>query len=378
MSQTQTKDKFNWKYFAVGNDYGGYVQYHDWVRNWIIYQRIMDMKPTSVLELGCARGYLLRRFQVTMPAAGYDVSRHAYITRVTPGVHLRDITETPWPLADKSVDVCYSVEVLDTIAEDKLPSVFKEIQRVSKRGLHVLEFSNGRPMINKGRLTNHQRPWWDTWLGEGQEAVNAVDVAQGTTKIEYNMGPIKINAGSGTEMFSYGWRNVDEVDLTEYARLNSQLFVHADLKNAALYPIANQTTAILASHLIDRWTFEDAKKFLKICWNTLQPGGTIRLSVPDKQRLEAMADKSELGFFDDVGDACSRAKTQSDKLNCLLHSGHKSVYDETRLGTLLTEVGFSRVKKMGFRESCSRHIQIETYDTLPDLSLYMEARKLVY
>lgn len=368
---------FDWRYFCDPDPVvGGYRPHHDAGRNLVIFTQISDLKPESVLELGCGRGYLLKKFRAEGTRGyGLDVSRHAFLTRVSPGVMQWDLTKLPWPIKDQAVDLCYSVEVLDTIPHAFLPHVVEEMCRVSKRGYHVLDLNETMGNLVPARRTRESRAFWER-MDKAHQIVDSQDVLSGPIKMNYNTGPLKINFGSGTEMFYWGWINVDHYPLGDFAKANNFKYSNADLRNSSMWPTENRTTAIVASHLLDRLTSKEAWDFLTNCWTTLMPGGTIRIAVPDREKLVKMATDQKLDYFDGIGPDVTEAKDTQAKLASLLHYGSGESYDRKSLMELLAEVGFSRIGPMNFSESFSNHIQKETYDTLPDLSLYVEGRKL--
>ncbi len=100
----------------------------------------------------------------------------------------------------------------------------------------------------------------------------------------------------------------------------------------------------------------------------------MRLVVPDADLLvQYRCDNyGDLNDFNEINDECEKAKTQAAKLHALLYgSDHKAIYDQETLSEQLREAGFvSHPQK--FRTSVYSQMLIESLDSFPCLSLYME------
>lgn len=379
-STENRKCAFNSQYFTSGSGgFGGYSGFTDTRLNALSAQRIRELKPTSVLEIGCARGQVLWYLEnAGIPCRGLDVSSHAYLTRVTNSVQEWDITQTPWPFKNGQFDVCFSHQVLELIPEKSLRAVLSEIHRVSRRGLHAIEFAGVTPEAAKVQCIRESAAWWNTAIRKAGDTPQGIrefsEFGSGTVQMMWNTGPIKINCGCGYEMFRANWANADISPLTDYAEQNRYIFVPGDVSD--YIPVhKDSTTVILASHLIHELEPVAAERFLSECRRALMAGGRLRVSVPDAGKLREMAERQELGAFDDVSMAVATAVTQEEKLDRLLGDTRLSEYTKDSLPAILKKVGFPSVKIANFRESSSTHIQTETYDTLADLSLFVEARK---
>ena len=128
------------KYFeggTTGLGGGGYLQYGDFPHMGFFLELIKIINPSSVLELGGGRGYLVKKLnQLGIVACNLDVSEYCYRTRVTDSFLLHDATQTPWPFKDKQFDLCFSTSFLEHIREKDTFALVKEIVRVSNRSLH--------------------------------------------------------------------------------------------------------------------------------------------------------------------------------------------------------------------------------------------------
>lgn len=95
----------------------------------------------SVLDVGCAKGFMLYDFQQLIPGikiAGVDVSEYAILNskeEVRPYLKVADARELPF--ADKSFDVSISITTIHNLEYDDCVIALKELQRVSRRGSFI-------------------------------------------------------------------------------------------------------------------------------------------------------------------------------------------------------------------------------------------------
>ena len=118
--------------------YGGYG-YHP--RFWTdTVERFRDhyhLAPeASILDVGCAKGYMLYDFKRLMPGAtlaGIDVSQYAIDNAheaVRPVLRVADARDLPFP--DDSFDLVISINTVHNLALDECKQAIREIERVSK------------------------------------------------------------------------------------------------------------------------------------------------------------------------------------------------------------------------------------------------------
>lgn len=134
--------------------------------------------------------------------------------------------------------------------------------------------------------------------------------------------------------------------------------------------------AIYASHLLEHLYLEEAKRLLKECFRTLQPGGVLRMVVPDLRAiiLEYMEQKTPSDLSNEM-----KENSRADRLNKSLSlrnpeppSGnifyrvytaaknfhiHKWAYDADSLAIYFGWAGFVDVREMQFHQSRIEEIQ---------------------
>ena len=118
--------------------YGGY-SYHPrfWtatVKRFRDYYRLAE--DASVLDVGCAKGFMLHDFKELMPKltiAGIDISEYAVehaIETVKPFLRVGSAKELPYP--DNSFDLAISINTVHNLALEECKQALREIQRVSR------------------------------------------------------------------------------------------------------------------------------------------------------------------------------------------------------------------------------------------------------
>lgn len=119
--------------------YGGY-QYHprfwqETVRYIRDYYRLPE--ESSVLDVGCAKGFMLHDFKALMPrlrVAGVDISRYAIehaIEDMKPSLCIADAKQLPFP--DRSFDLVIAINTVHNLPVEACKQAIREIQRVGRR-----------------------------------------------------------------------------------------------------------------------------------------------------------------------------------------------------------------------------------------------------
>jgi predicted SAM-dependent methyltransferase len=377
-SPDERRAAFDRRYFeGGGGGVGGYARegYWDYPVHWTTLQRVMERSPESVLEIGCARGYVLKRLQdIGIRVGGLEISKHCFLTRAVDQIKVWDITEAPWPIGDKEFDLLLSCAVLEHIPEDSLRTVVGEMERVSKRGLHGVDFGEQDDGFDKTHCTLKPDGWWRETLPESHEVVTKGVLEDGPVILPPPDGTVKLNLGSFSVMFHHGWVNLDIVDLGAFARSYGYIFRQHDVRTGLPFD-EGVVDLIFSSHMIEHLTFEEGRALVAECFRVLKPGGVARFSCPDGGKLMKMYSEQALGEFDELNEQCAAASSQIEKFWALVSPNHLAVYDWDKMQAIFSGAGF-RVSRRGFRDSGNTKMVAETMDMFPDLSLFVEGVKL--
>ncbi len=186
-----------------------------------------------------------------------------------------------------------------------------------------------------------------------------------------------VNIGCG-ERGKAGWENVD---LFHSPGVNCVYDCRRGL------PFADNTVkGIFTEHFFEHIDYtEEVPFFLSECNRVLQPGGVIRIVVPDAEKYVRAycaegwedltlvrplnPDHSDVHFG-------SRFNTKMEVLNAVFRQyfEHKFAYDFPTLEFLLRRYGFSEVENQSFSRSTLPELAIDSADRVSE-SLYVEAVK---
>lgn len=373
---------FDRRYWDGGNEYGGFQQgYFDFPCHEITAQHILARKPEGVLELGCARGYVLKRIEdAGIHVQGIDASRHCYLTRVCQSVIQADFAKD-WGYSGAlvSFDLCYSIAVLDCLHEDDLPVLVRRMASIAGRGLHGINFSG--PGADRTRQTCKPREWWVELFEKHApnwpvEIVDKDSLENGNLSPTYlaGDGKLKLHIGSATTMYHHGWLNMDILDLSPFANGLHYKFKQHDVREGLPFD-TECVDAIVSHHMLEHLTYKEGLAFLKECRRVLKPSGAMRISVPSYDKIALNNDPSE--NFKELSGTCDAAETPVEKIFELLYAHHFSTYDEETLSRALVKAGF-RHRFTEFRKCAEDHpmqkqILRETMEFLEPISLFMEA-----
>jgi predicted SAM-dependent methyltransferase len=369
-------EMFDKHYFHGGAKVGGYAHegYRDFLANWAVFERVAEKEPKSILEIGAARGYLLKRFQDKgVPVQGLEISRHCHLTRAIKDITCWDICNTPWPILDKSFDLLFSNATLEHIPEEHLPAIFKEMERVSHRGFHGIDFGEKDDGFDKTHCTLKSPEWWAERMPQSQEFISKHILETPKTSVwdclPAGDNKLKVQVGSFINMAYHGWINLDVIDLRGFAATNGYKFFVRDAREGL--PFEDSSVDLMfASHFLEHLTYEEGRKFLGECKRVLKKGAIARFIMPDAELLMALYKNAQLDCFNEINDGAACVLSQVGKLWAILFAGHKAAYDWDTIKRMAAEVGLNAEKK-AFREG---HPQIlaETIDMLPELSLFVE------
>lgn len=373
-------DYFCWDGKSEPIGYAG--QYTDFPDNRRLVQMILDRKPRSVLDLGCARGFIVKMLnQRGVPAWGIDVSRYCHETRVTENQVLGNIVDMHM-FDDKQFDLGVSFETFEHIPEKYLDKALAEVARVCERAFISCAYEESVTPTDTDITHINIKPW-EWWLQKLKPYGFELNERKSEPKqIPYSNppanAPVGLNLGSFVNMFldteETRWINVDILGLGDYAKAYHYNFIQHDVSQGIGMPDGS-FSYIFMSQLLEH--FPDPQPLLKECLRVLKPGGVIRVSTPDLKLLTSKYLKRKMGQFDVLNKEYAGKKSQSEKFWYIVWSGHRNAFDKDSLKAALEEAGFTEIEQAKPFRSRSPVIERETYDQYPTLSLYVEAQKPV-
>lgn len=128
--------------FFDGDRLSGYGGYHYHPRFWTetvgrFREHYRLATQAAVLDVGCAKGFLLHDFKQAMPRAtvcGLDISRYAVahaIADMRPFLQVGTAARLPYP--DRSFDLVVSINTIHNLPHAECLDALREIQRVTRR-----------------------------------------------------------------------------------------------------------------------------------------------------------------------------------------------------------------------------------------------------
>ena len=372
------RDYFVWDGKGEAKGYRG--SYADFPERLKFLDYIKALKPESVLDVGCAYGFLVKSLNdAGIPAKGVDVSTFAYKMRATDDMQVASVLDLPFE--DGEFDLVVTIELLEHIREEDTNQALSELARVSRRGVHWIAYKEVDDLFQTKDVTHiNIKPyvWWQEKFmdicGHTHEVIYKEKDWYPKPVVVPSGGPKKgLNVGSFTNMLlntaETTWLSVDTLDLAAYAKNYGYNFQMLDARKLP-FP-DNNFDYIVASHFLEHLTADEGPVFLQECHRALKRDGVIRLAVPDAELLTRKYLAEELGYFDEINPECEKAVTQLGKLNALLWGGHETAYDAPTLSYALQKAGFKPILQ-SFNKSSRPDLMKQIFDYHPDLSLYME------
>ncbi|HEX3804251.1 MAG TPA: class I SAM-dependent methyltransferase [Solirubrobacteraceae bacterium] len=158
-----------------------------WTRKAVI-DRLGNPAPNSVIaDIGCSTGYMLEDLNVAYPAAtliGVDLVAAGLhkAHELVPDARLLHADACSLPIADQSVDVAVTVNLLEHVPDDGL--ALREIARILRPGGRMVAVVPAGPRTYDyyDRFLGHERRYakrelWDKCSGAGLSPVDALHIA---------------------------------------------------------------------------------------------------------------------------------------------------------------------------------------------------------
>ena len=190
-------------------------------------------------------------------------------------------------------------------------------------------------------------------------------------------GGTKLNIGSGPNIFPHpGWTNYDHVDVTDYLEQVRTMYrenliegdqkelgrflvtedvdfrIH-DLRTGFLQHPDGSVDAIYIGQVIEHLNpLHEAPQLLRECHRMLRPGGVVRLTTPDLDKLLRAYADGTMSMFADEFPAFYADAAPADQLSYILYGaagasctwdhyeGHMHMYNRDSMARLFREAGF--------------------------------------
>ena len=381
------------QYFESDDQTRGYRNegFRDFPAHFAAIERILKMKPTNVLEIGGARGYVAKKLICYgVPTTVMEISDHCYHTRAVDSFVRHDIEKSPYPFKDKQFDLLFSDSVMEHLHYEHIDDVIKEITRVSKRSLH------GVPITESGQthaqfksddthVIYESKDWWINKFASIDPTHN-VEISGNILGDAKNMiiiprlsidgtDLVKLNVGSFINMFFYGWTNIDTIDLAEFAESEQYIFRQHDVTKPFVSVGDDTVDLIFTSHMLEHLSQSESINFLKECHRMMRSGGLIRIAVPNIGLLMRKYMSHDLDFLKHISPSAESSECMIDKFHAVALANHAQLFDSCNLSALMEHTGFKNISLSDPFHSRSEIMEKETIVSHPSISLVMEGVK---
>jgi predicted SAM-dependent methyltransferase len=179
--------------------------------------------------------------------------------------------------------------------------------------------------------------------------------------------PLYLNLGSGPRGLSVDkWINVDGYK-------DNNVMYCMDFNKRFPFP-DNYFDGIFCEHVLVHFNIENGQRLLRECFRVLQPGGCLRIVVPDGEKIMR-------AYFDDPSELLVRRSVDT---SCAMEAvnsyfrqryEHQIAYDEELLVQQISLAGFKRVSRVSFGKGDVSGAVIIDNEKYEWESLYVEAVK---
>ncbi len=201
---------------------------------------------------------------------------------------------------------------------------------------------------------------------------------------------IKLNIGSGLTIYK-GWINIDgnisvflsnfpefikriffkysnakkAININEYTKiLKENKFLHHNVQYGLPFKDSS-VDYIYSSHFFEHLYRKDGEMFLKECYRVCEKNGVIRICIPDLAYV--------IQLYLDGNEESALEYFFLNNENPKYFNSHKYMYNFKLMKQLLSEVGFSDIKKCEYQ--VGEVPDIKHLDIKPEETLYIEAKK---
>lgn len=174
----------------------------------------------------------------------------------------------------------------------------------------------------------------------------------------------------------FNFLNKEQIKNIEWNKKNKILFADAKKK----IPLPNDSVeCIYTSHMIEHLSQEESVSFLKEALRVLEPGGILRVVVPDLKRAvnSYIQTQDADAFMKSILLAPPPLNTIKQKISLFFtgYRHHQWMYDEKSLSKLIKGAGFSQVFVHDAGETnILNHENLNLYERSKD-SIYVEGLK---
>lgn len=146
----------------------------------------------------------------------------------------------------------------------------------------------------------------------------------------------KIQFGCGGNILQ-GWENYDaEVDISKPL------------------PFENDSVdAILAEHVLEHITIQEAWGFLEECFRILKIGASLRIAVPSVSRIHALADEDYFNFI--VKHGWGEPNRKGAVKSIIFNHEHKTIWETSSLSSIISVLGFTICQPEDFMANTLHH-----------------------